>query len=438
MKRMLLVGLLAMGLVAGETEDLLKNRVVTAKKAKGIVMLTVGAEGRKLYTEGSSGTARALDGESVFEIGSISKVFTSLLLADMIEKGEVKADTPVESLLPVGTKVPERGGKKITLLDLSMQVSGLPRLPANLAPKDAMNPYADYDEEKLYAFLKSYTLPRDIGEKYEYSNLGVGLLGHALSRKAGKSYEELLRERIFVPLGMKSSAVVLTPGMKARLAIGHNDGLEPVANWDLAVLSGAGAIRSTVNDMGLFLEAAMGLKKTALDAAFARMRSVQRETGAAGLEIQMGWHKWTRHGTEIVWHNGGTGGYRTWAGFAPGQKKGVVVLCNTSFGVDDLGLHALEPKWEAKMLPEARRELKLAPEVLTKYVGEYELAPGFVIAVTVEGGRIFAQATNQPKFELFAAGETEFFLKVVDAQVSFTPTGLVLHQGGRDTPGKKK
>jgi CubicO group peptidase (beta-lactamase class C family) len=352
----------------------------------------------------------------------------------------VKPETTVESLLPPEVKVPSRNGKKITLLDLSMQVSGLARMPNNFAPADPANPFADYGTKKLYEFLAAYELPRDIGEKYEYSNLGAGLLGHALSRKAGKSYEELVTERVLRPLGMKSTAVKLTPAMQARLAVGHDAALQPTANWDLDALAGAGALRSTANDMAIFLEAAIGLKKTALDAAFARMRSVERPTGSPQLDIQMGWHKFSRFGTEIIWHNGGTGGYRTWAGFGPATRQGAVVLCNTSFPLDDLGLHLVEAKWPAGKLeaPAARTAVSLAPEVLARYVGVYELAPQFSIAITVEDGHLSAQATGQPRFELYAESEKEFFLKVVDAQISFTGDGLVLHQGGQNIPGKKK
>ena len=120
---------------------------------------------------------RQPDGDTVFEIGSITKVFTSLILADMVERGEVKLDDPVSKFLPASVTVPSRNGRQITLLDISMQISGLPRMPNNMKPADPENPYADYDPAKLYEFLSGYTLQRDIGEKYEYSNLAVGLLG---------------------------------------------------------------------------------------------------------------------------------------------------------------------------------------------------------------------------------------------------------------------
>jgi serine-type D-Ala-D-Ala carboxypeptidase/endopeptidase len=332
-----------------EIHDLLVNRVAEAKKAVGIVAATIGPDGRHItaYGQVEKDHPGVPDGDTIYEIGSISKVFTSLLLADMIERGEVTADTPVAKLLPATVRVPERGGKQITLLDLSMQVSGLPRLPSNLKPADFTNPYADYTPAKLYEFLSGYQLKRDIGEKYEYSNLGAGLLGHALALKAGMSYEQLLRKRILDPLGMTSTSITLSAEQQKRLAPGYNAALKPVHNWDFDALAGAGGIRSTANDMLKFLAANLDLTGTPLKAAMHRMRSVRRDTGAADLDIMMAWHVWKKYGTEIVWHNGGTAGYRTFAGFVPAKKTGVVVLCNTFLEIDDLGRHILEPQWPA-------------------------------------------------------------------------------------------
>jgi serine-type D-Ala-D-Ala carboxypeptidase/endopeptidase len=334
-----------LGAPAG-VREILKDRIDNSK-AVGIVVGTIGPDGRSIIAEGKIAKDRpgAPDGDTIYEIGSITKVFTSLLLADMVERGEVSLDTPVAKLLPAGVKVPERGGKQITLLDLSMQVSGLPRMPSNLRPANFSNPYAGYGPAKMYEFLSGYTLTRDIGEKYEYSNLGVGLLGHALARKAGMTYEQLLKKRILDPLGMASTTITLSAEQQKRLAPGYNALLNPAHNWDFDALAGAGAIRSTANDMLKFLAANLDLTDTPLKAAMHRMRSVRRDTGVPDLDIMMAWHVWKKYGTEIIWHNGGTFGYRTFAGFCPAKKTGVVVLCNTFFDIDDIGRHVLEPQW---------------------------------------------------------------------------------------------
>jgi D-alanyl-D-alanine-carboxypeptidase/D-alanyl-D-alanine-endopeptidase len=443
-----LIAPILLGADSSEIRSILENRVDLGKKAVGIVVGTIDEKGRAVTGYGKLAKHRdeKPDGDTVFEIGSITKVFTSLLLADMVERGEVKLDDPVSKFLPPTVTVPSRNGRQITLLDLSMQISGLPRLPDNMKPADLANPYADYDAPKLYDFLSRYKLQRDIGEKYEYSNLAVGLLGHALALKAGMSYEQLVRRRILEPLGMTSSSVTLSESQKARLAIGHDEGLSPVKNWDLDALAGAGALRSTANDMLKFIAANLELTDTPLKAAMRRMRTVHRETGTPDLEIAMAWHVFHKFGTDIFWHNGGTAGYRSFAGFVPAKKTGVVVLCNTSFDSDDLGFHILESQYPLAKYsaPKQRSEVTLDPKILESYVGEYELAPTFKIKITREGARLFAQATSQPAFEIFAEKEGEFFLKVVDAQITFSKdeagavSGLILHQNGLDQKAPKK
>jgi D-alanyl-D-alanine-carboxypeptidase/D-alanyl-D-alanine-endopeptidase len=159
------------------------------------------------------------------------------------------------------------------------------------------------------------------------------------------SYEQLVRTRVWVPLKMSSTTITLSDAQKERLAIGHNAVLQPVKNWDLDVLAGAGAIRSTVNDMLKFLSAAMGRTESPLAPAFRRMLDTRRDAAGPALRIAMGWHIFNQFGTEIVWHNGGTAGYRTFAGYTPATKKAVVVLTNTSFDSDDIGRHLLESQW---------------------------------------------------------------------------------------------
>src|SRR5215469_16997978 len=234
-----------------EIRKILADRVGAENLGIGIVVGVIDAKGRRVVSYGSlaKDDKRPLDGDAIFEIGSMTKVFTSLVLMDMARKGEVSVTDPVSKYLPATVKVPERNGKKITLQDLATQSSGLPRMPNNFSPKDPLNPYADYTPERLYAFLSGYELTRDIGSQFEYSNLGVGLLGHALSLRAGVGYEAMVKAHVLAPLEMNSTGVVLTPGMKARLAAGHGPGLEPVPNWDIAALAGAGALRSSANDM---------------------------------------------------------------------------------------------------------------------------------------------------------------------------------------------
>ena len=317
---------------------------IAAKKSTGIVAGVIDGKTRLAAAAGASGTSRALDGDSVFEIGSISKVFTGAVLADMAARGEVSLDDPVAKYLPAAIKVPSRNGKSITLLDLTTQSSGLPRMPDNFAPKDPENPYADYSVDQLYDFLSRYELPRDPGERYEYSNVGVGLLGHALSRRAGMSWEALVTKRILVPLGMRDSAVTLSPSLRGRLALGHDDSGRVVPNWDIPTFAGAGALRSTANDMLKFLAACMGEGDPRVVAALAEAQKPRRPTTRPNLEVGLGWHVMHRGTIDVVWHNGGTGGYHSWTGFDAKRRRGVVVLSNSSSSIDDIGLHLVEPE----------------------------------------------------------------------------------------------
>lgn len=422
---------------------ILKERV-EGKRAVGIVLATL-EKGKTpvIATAGTSGSATPLDGNSVFEIGSVTKVFTTALLADMVRRHEVSLDDPISKYLPSTVRVPSRGGKQITLGDLATQSSGLPRLPTNLNPGNMTNPYADYTVQMMYDFLSGYELPRDIGSKFEYSNLGVGLLGHVLALRAKKSYEALLTERILLPLGMRDTRIVLTPAMKSRLAVGHDDLGKPVANWDLPTLAGAGALRSTVNDMVKFLAANFDSTTGPVSLALAHAHGPFRDTGNPGMRIGLAWMTLSSFGAPLVWHNGQTGGYHSFLGYDPANARGVVILTNSSNNIDDIGFHILDARSPITPAPKVHTEIAINPSILDAYVGVYELAPNFQLTVTKDGSGLFAQATGQGKFQLYPETETDFFLKVVDAQVTFVKdaTGkvnqLILHQNGANIPGKR-
>jgi CubicO group peptidase (beta-lactamase class C family) len=431
-----------------EIRKILVERIDAFHQGVGIVVGVIEPQGRRVVSYGSlnRGDSRPLNGDTIFEIGSVTKVFTSLVLADMVQRGEVSLDDPVAKYLPVEVKVPVRGGRAITLVDLSSHTSGLPRLPDNMHPKDPANPYADYSVELLYQFLSSYQLTRDPGSQFEYSNLGGGLLGHLLARRAGMDYEALVRSRIAGPLGMNSTGISLSPEMNARLALGHNNQLSAVPNWDFQVLAGCGALRSTVNDLLTFLGANLGYVKSPLAPAMAAMLSVRRPTGTPGLgEIGLGWIIAKPKDDEIVWHNGGTFGYRSFVGYDAKSRVGVVVLSNTftAAGVDDIGMHLLDSHSPLLPAPKEHKEITVDPKIFDGFVGQYQLAPNFILTVTREGDQLFTQATGQPKVQVFPESQRDFFLKVVDAQITFETdssghaTSLTLHQNGANVPAKR-
>jgi CubicO group peptidase (beta-lactamase class C family) len=442
------------GLSTDEIRAILVKRIDQQKQAVGIVVGVIEPDGRRVVACGRLADCdpRTLDGDTVFEIGSVTKVFTSLLLAEMVNRKEVTLHDPAAKYLPENVKMPERSGKFITLLDLSTHSSGLPRLPGNLKPKDPSNPYAGYSVDDLYQFLSGYTLPRDPGSEFEYSNLGGGLLGHVLAYRAGTDYESLIRSRITQPLHMPDTAITLSSSMEQRMATGHNAMLARVAHWDLPTLAGAGALRSSANDMLTFLEAFLGYKESPLAPAMKAMFEVRRPAGQT--QIGLGWLVYSTDGREIAWHNGGTGGFRSFVGYDLNARIGVVVLSNTSTpsGVDDIGLHLLNPKLPLANPepPKQHTEIAIDPTLLDNYTGRYQVTPNLIFEITRDGDRLFAQGFAQlpdnrlgdltalPKFELFAEDEKNFFARVADHQITFETgiagraTSLILHRAGRD------
>jgi D-alanyl-D-alanine-carboxypeptidase/D-alanyl-D-alanine-endopeptidase len=308
----------------------------------------------------SSGSVRmggaAVDEHTIYEIGSISKVFTAILLAKAVNEGKMKLDDPIQKYLPSTVKVPTRDGRAITLGDLSDHTSALPRMPTNMTPANPMNPYADYSVDQMYAFISGYTLTRAIGSAYEYSNLAQGLLGHILALNAGVSYEDLMTKSIAKPLSMKETKITLDEQMKSHLAHPYDNGVE-VQNWDIPTFAGAGAIRSSVSDMLTFLSANLGYKKSSLKPAM-ELSHKARHDKAGNNRVGLGWHIAKGKFGDVIWHNGGTGGYRAFAGFVKETGMGVVVLTNCTESVDDIGFHLLNPDSQLRKIKPG-----IAPEV---------------------------------------------------------------------------
>lgn len=254
-------------------EDTLKRKVdavmrplIEEERVVGAAVGVVTGKGRRVFGYGKTAAdgGETPRGDTIFEIGSISKVFTALLLADMVERGSVGLDDPVETHLPRSVRVPSFQDRKITLVDLAMHFSGLPRIPDDLGPEDDPNPYADYTAAKLYAFLSRYELGRVPGEKYEYSNLGAGLLGHSLGLRTGLGYPDSILERISRRLGLGDTRAKLSDAQLPRMAQGHLSG-EPTPAWTWDALAGAGVLRSSADDMLGFLCANLGLSETDLE-----------------------------------------------------------------------------------------------------------------------------------------------------------------------------
>lgn len=393
----------------------------------------------EVIAHGDAGEGRKVGEHTVFEIGSITKLFTATLLAEMAQRGELGIDEPVAGLLPPGTAVPARGGRQITLGDLATHTSGLPSQPGNHEPADPRNPLGGYTAEQLYAFLADFTPARDPGARYEYSNLGAGLLGHALALRAQTGYEELLRERILDPLGMTSTSIALPAAGAPELACGHDARGRPAPYIDLALLAGAGALRSTVPDMLRFAAAGLGDGGgVALQRAMATTQEPRKKVQIA-VRIGLGWHIVGTGPRSLLTHSGGTVGFSTSIGLRPARATAVVVLANSrQTSVEDIALHVLEPRLPLRAAPQHGEEIELPAGVLERYAGVYDLA-GTRVTITREPEGLVVRVPGDDPSRLCPESTTRFFFRDMEAQVVFKRNGsaAILHQDGQKVAARK-
>lgn len=309
----------------------------------GMVAGLCDARGQRIVTRGTSGAAddRALDGDTVFDIGSISKLFAALALADMVARGQMAMEDPLSKYLPPDLRVPDFKGRPITLLDLTTYSPGLPGWPADM-PALSEKPFPDYSVDQLYQALSRVTLEAPPGTKYVYSNFGFGLLGVALARHAGMDFETLIVSRICKPLGMESTRIGLSPQMRKRVAPGHHKKLAKITSWTLPpAFAAAGAFRSTANDLLKFLAAAMGARRSPLAPAFAQLLRIERPADQPDTRVGAGWFTTRGHGDRLIWKDGGVLGYSSFLGYSAQHHNGAVVLANGGLGVRNLGKHLL-------------------------------------------------------------------------------------------------
>ena len=357
----------------------LQRRIEVEKRSVGIVVGIVDEHGSRVVSCGKmdNGTDQEVNGDTLFDIASITKPFTGLLLQDMIERGEMKLDDPVQKYLPASVKMPARNGKQITLLHLVTHTSGLPHIADNLNPKRPDQPFADYTVEELNTFLSNYQLTSDPGAKFQYSSLGAGLLGHVIALKAGSDYESLVVDRICRPLKMDSTRITLTPELKSRFATGHNQFGEAVPSWDRATQLGGSALRSTANDMLKFVSANLGLTPSSLTPLMEKTHTLRLDQ-TLGEDHGLGWiiTRWPQE-REIIWHAGGAPGYVTFAGFDKARRRGVVILSSSwDLDVVTMGFLLLGSEWQPDKRP---KETKISSQIYDSSVGQYELSPSFSV-----------------------------------------------------------
>ncbi len=422
-------------------------RAISAEKDSiGIVAGVIGPQGRRIVSHGSLSHG-SLDGNTVFEIGSVTKVFTGLLLADMVSRNEVTLADPAAKHLPDRVKVPARNGRSITLLDLATHTSGLPFMPELPAGKEPTSP------DDLYQFISAYQLTRDIGTKWEYSNNGYWLLGETLASRAGKNFESLLRERVIASLKLSNTDFILSPRMKTTLAAGHDASLQPAPNIAAvpvySLMPAAGSLFSTVNDLLRFLSVAMKYKNSPLSAAIALSLRTRRPRLGNSEEQALGWNVIGKNGNQLIHMDGGTYGYSSCVVWDPVKRVGVVVLSNYAGSVSDIARQILQPDFPLEHpVATKRTEIKLDSAVLDHYVGRYEATGEGIFAIVREENALMIEAPDNwglPRLRIRPESEQDFFALELPLRVTFQKdatgrvTGMLLYppRGQKAVPAQR-
>jgi len=418
--------------------DQIVQSYVDGKQFMGVVLV---AQGDKTVLDKGYGYAnlewKIPDApDAKFRLGSITKQFTAASILLLEERGKLSIDNPVKKYMPEAPAAWD----KVTIYNLLTHTSGIP----------SFTDFPDYRSteatattpEKLVARFRDKPLDFQPGEKWKYSNSGYVLLGYLLEKISGQSYQDFVTQNIFKPLGMNDSGYDSNSTVIPHRAYGYTPSPHGIVNAgyvDMTIPFSAGALYSTTHDLLRWEQGLFGGKVLSA-ASLKKMTTPFKENYACGLAVR------TVNGHQLIEHGGGIEGFNTELAYYPEDKLIIVVLGNLNGGAPEeiaskLGSVAYGEK---VVLPSERKEVTVAPEVLSSYVGTYELAPSFSIAITLENGQLMEQATDQPKFPIFAESQTMFFLKVVDARIEFIKndkgevTAMTLHQGGRDMKGVRK
>ncbi len=384
----------------------------------GIVVGVIDSNGRRVISYGRTGADdnRPLDGDTIFQLGSVTKGITSLLLAEMISRGEVELHDAASAYLPADVVVVEEHDS-IRLYHLSTHVSGLPSMPSNFDINGKPDPYEAYTVEQLHDFLRTYEPKYYPGRNRAYSNLGVSLLGRLLANRMDTTYEALVKERVLEPLGMNDTSITLSGDQLQRLAPGHSRYLKPIGTWEMKTLQASGSLRSSANDMLKLIAAYLGHEETPLKAAV-QIQLLEECEGGQTRPLAWGLRD---DGTYL--HSGGKAGYRSGVAFNPATGIGAVVLANarTDDRPIDLAYYLVtgEPMDPAAPAPQEKPTVELPQAVLDSYVGRYRFEDGGELEVVRNGSRLIMRYPNFSIFEFEAFGERDFFYNAGNDDVTF-------------------
>ncbi len=408
-------------------------------KPGGIAVAWVDADGAAFFSAGkySAEDARPITSDTPFQIGSVTKVFTALLLAESERAGRVSRHDPAARFLLPADDPAQAALAKITLLSLTTHSSGLPRLPSNIGPNPdgAPNPYGRYDRTALVNALRTDGPGAPAGRTVAYSNFGASVLGEALGAAWGASYADALTAHVLQPLDLKATSLALTGGkLPADLAPGHA-GKTRVEPWTFLACAPAGALVTSARELGGFLAFCLGRTESPLRAALAETLKPQLPAPEVGGQVGFGWFMFGDEAQRVYWHNGATNSYHAFVAFSPVSAKGVAVLVNSSANIDSLGFALLGTTLPGPTVAKTKKA--------TDYPGRYALTPAFAIDISERNGALYEQATGQGRLALREVATDRFTIVGVPADISFERdtagrvTALVLHQNGRDLHGPR-
>ncbi|MBK8052693.1 MAG: serine hydrolase [Saprospiraceae bacterium] len=338
-----------------ELQTFLESEIVN-KRTKGIVVGIIDANGGKqIISAGklSDNNSKKPDGNTLFEIASVTKLFTTLALADYANKNEVSLKDGISNYLPKKVKTPVFDNQEITLLHLASHTSGLPRFPFNQFPN---NPVDNYSVEDLYYYLSEFKPNKAFGTAFKYSNTGMGLIGHILSLQAKQPFDAIVNETICKKLKLNNTTFSPTNQQKLNIASGHLPYGQKTAHYhESEGMKGAGGLYSSVNDLLKFAALGLDLEQNELSSA---MQLTQTKVGNLGYEMGydaeilydygMGWNIWTKNGRTIHWKDGTSFGFRSFICLDREKKKGVVILSNSFNPINDIGLHLIDATYQLK------------------------------------------------------------------------------------------
>jgi CubicO group peptidase (beta-lactamase class C family) len=388
----------------------------------------------------SKQTHKKVNKNTIYEIGSVTKLFTALAVADVIKEQGISLDRPVEELLPPGWDLPEFSGTPITLQHLLTHTSGLPKSPSNLS-KSSSDPYRNYSYSDFCSYLKEVELKEKPGSSFRYSNTGMGLAGIILEEQLDKSYSKIIRDRILEPLDMQNTGINIPKMDSSWLASGYM-GNNETAKWHFKSLAGAGALRSTTKDLTKFLQAYLGNRNSDIDSSINITQQVYfttKDEAKHVSQVGLGWLFSTRH-SRIAWHNGATGGFRSSIGLNKEKGSAVVILGNTSHPVADLGLHLLDDSYPIK---EVQKRIALSKKELWQFTGEYKVTDNISYYVSLLDKQLYFRVSGQKKIPFYPKSRKRFFCKIIPAEISFSKgkngrvNQVTLHQNGRNISAKK-